>query len=146
MLQLIYISRAAKGVSNEDVKAILETSIAWNGAHDVTGLLVFDGRWFMQALEGPAEHVTALYHRIEQDWRNSDVRIVSQHPIDERAFGSWAMAWNPVEAVGAGEPIDEIVAALVAEVEDDDIRAAFLRFTGVAAAAQDLSEPSRKLQ
>lgn len=144
MIQLLYVSRAAPGITTADVKAILEEAIVFNAAHDVTGLLVFDGGWFMQALEGPAAAVDALFGRIQKDRRNRDVGLISRAEVDARAFGNWAMAWNPVAP--AGEPLDDIVAALAGNIEDAELRDAFLRFAGLTRAVDSFSSPSQTLQ
>lgn len=91
MHRVIYVSRSLIGTNFAEVGAIVERSIAWNAAHDVTGMLWFDGNYFAQALEGDATSVHALMEDIGRDHRHKDIQVVLDRPILTRMFGGWAM-------------------------------------------------------
>lgn len=95
MHRVIYCSRWAEGLAgdiDETLRQILARSIHNNRIADVTGLLVaFDG-WFVQALEGPREHVGALLDRIMTDPRHRDVMVLDRCLAECRAFRDWNMA------------------------------------------------------
>lgn len=94
MLQLVYVSTAAPGVDQAMVDRILARSRANNARDLLTGLLYFDGKRFMQVLEGPAAAVEAAYERIAADPRHRALVVVSRRTIETREFGSWAMAYG----------------------------------------------------
>lgn len=94
MIQLCYISTARKGVSWDEVDTILDVSRTNNRRHRVTGLLLFNGKRFLQLLEGPHSEVKAVYDRILRDPRHFALVKLSEREIDEREFGGWDMAFE----------------------------------------------------
>lgn len=119
MLQLIYISTA---VGTPSGPAILAVSRRNNRRVDVSGLLFFDGKRFLQALEGPADVVEETYERIRQDDRHRAAVVLSRRTVEEREFGPWEMAERvPGED---GDAFVSRVADLVAGA-DASVRATF---------------------
>jgi hypothetical protein len=98
MLSLIYVSSSIKQLSDAELLDILKVSRENNSARDITGLLLYKGGNFMQALEGPEEVVRALYERIVQDPRHKDVSIISSEQIQARQFPAWEMAFQNLDA------------------------------------------------
>ncbi|HEV2567525.1 BLUF domain-containing protein [Sphingomonas sp.] len=94
MIQLCYISTARPQVTWDSVDEILATSRRNNSAARVTGLLLFNGKRFLQLLEGAAPLVEATYARILKDPRHFAVVKLSERSIDEREFGGWDMAFE----------------------------------------------------
>jgi hypothetical protein len=135
MLQLTYISTATPSLMIGDVEKILETSRRRNGADRITGLLVFDGKRFLQALEGEAPAVERAYARIRQDGRHRAVVQLSERQVEEREFGAWAMASHIIgPVVGDGDMV-AMVDALTATIPDANTRALFRSFSRVRGAA-----------
>jgi hypothetical protein len=134
MLQLTYISTATAGVSQVQVDAILAASRRNNGRNAITGLLLYDGQRFLQALEGPPDAVNAAYTRIKADPRHRAVVMLSSREIEARAFGEWAMAAERVTP-GEARTMPEQVEALTAELEDRTLQALFRSYAKVRAAA-----------
>jgi hypothetical protein len=81
----------------EELLDILKVSRENNVASDVTGLLLYKGGNFMQALEGPDDVVMALYETIKKDPRHKDVSIISQEQIQKRQFPAWEMAFTNLD-------------------------------------------------
>jgi hypothetical protein len=89
---IVYCSRAAPGVTDADVQAIIATSRRWNPARGVTGLLVYGGDIFFQWLEGPKESIVELMHSIRKDKRhNTLVELAVNEEVRERMFPTWDM-------------------------------------------------------
>ncbi|MFM7347960.1 MAG: BLUF domain-containing protein [Erythrobacter sp.] len=88
--QYLYISTAPT-LPRDEVDAILAASARNNPARGITGLLLFNGRNFLQLLEGEAEEVAALMDRITADPRHSGVSVLDRRTIAERACPNWAM-------------------------------------------------------
>lgn len=88
--QYLYISTAPT-LSRADVDAILDTSARNNPARDITGLLLFNGRNFLQLLEGDEGELAALMERITADARHSGVSVLDRRTIAARACPDWAM-------------------------------------------------------
>lgn len=88
--QYLYISTAPT-LPREDVDAILAASARNNPARQITGLLLFNGRNFLQLLEGEEGEVAALMETITADPRHSGVSVLDRRSIAARACPDWAM-------------------------------------------------------
>ena len=92
MRQLAYMSEAKVPVTRDDLDQILTVSRSRNPAESITGFLTFDGAYFFQLLEGPAENVEALYKRVQKDPRH---RITLVDRLEgPRLLPSWAMHYE----------------------------------------------------
>ena len=91
MVRLLYASKAADNVSQEELLKILSQSKANNPESGITGVLCSSGRIFLQVLEGGRMQVNALYNHIAADLRHKDVVILSYEEISERKFSGWSM-------------------------------------------------------
>lgn len=129
MLQLVYISTA---VGDPEPAAILRASRRNNGRDGVTGLLYYNGRRFLQALEGEQPAVEAAFERIRRDPRHRAVVLLSRREVTEREFGPWAMAERGPD--GAGESLMCQVAPLLAGASPN-VRGTFEGFMQLARAA-----------
>lgn len=133
MLQLVYIS-TSRDVTADQLENILSKSRSNNARDDVTGLLLFNGKRFLQALEGPDPMVEAAYARIKADGRHRAAVILSRKSVEARQFGSWAMACEQTTAQSQGNLV-EVVDALVSNVTDANIRALFSSYVRLDVAA-----------
>lgn len=98
LYQIMYISSAHGDVTPTQCAHISHAASTRNQAEDVTGLLLFNGKRFLQVLEGPREAVERVYHRICDDGRHYAVVKLREMEIEEREFGNWAMAYdNPFQ-------------------------------------------------
>ncbi|NIJ08009.1 hypothetical protein FHS31_001619 [Sphingomonas vulcanisoli] len=134
MIQLTYISSATATVNDAEVQTILTASRRNNAAAGVTGLLLYDGRRFLQALEGEPVLVNRTYERIKADPRHRAVVLLSSKDTTERSFGEWAMAAQKVATARASD-MATLVDELTAGVADANIRELFRGFARVRAAA-----------
>lgn len=89
--QLVYISQATRKMSADELTSILRTAKENNQSIDVTGSLFYNGGWFLQVLEGPLATLNKLYHKIEQDPRHKNSRILYNEPAKFRTFTRWSM-------------------------------------------------------
>lgn len=88
--QYLYISTAPT-LPREDVDAILVASARNNPARGITGLLLFNGRNFLQLLEGEEDEVSALMQRIATDPRHNGVSVLDRRTVPGRTCPDWAM-------------------------------------------------------
>ncbi len=94
IFQIIYISSATGAVTNEDCRTIVRRAGINNARADVTGLLLFNGRRFLQALEGPQAAVESIFARIKEDERHRAIVLLQAREVADRQFGRWAMAYD----------------------------------------------------
>ncbi len=91
MRQLVYISTAAPDLDQVDIATILEASFRNNPERGITGFLIFNGRNFLQLVEGPKNSLDALMANIQRDPRHSGIVRLEDHPITERVCEKWMM-------------------------------------------------------
>jgi hypothetical protein len=127
MYQLVYIS-TAKSVEDAEIERILAQSRRNNQRDEVTGLLLYNGRRFLQALEGPSAAVYRTYERIRADERHRAAVMLSSKMVEQRQFGNWEMACERVNVGGAQSSLIKKVDALVAGLSDPTLRAQFTSY------------------
>lgn len=97
LISLVYVSIAAAEMSQDKLLEILETSRRNNAARNVTGMLLYRGRFFVQALEGEEYDVMTTYAKIAADPRHYNVLIVEKVPIETRSFAGWLMGFHYID-------------------------------------------------
>lgn len=127
MIQLVYVSTATNLVSDEEISDILGASRRNNERTGVTGLLLYNGRRFLQALEGEQAAVDETYHRIKGDARHRSVSLISSREIEARMFPDWSMAARKVVAEADETDLQRQVEAMTEELAPS-LRAHFLRY------------------
>jgi hypothetical protein len=132
MHQIAYMSQATRYNSLDDLKQLCETASAHNRRADVTGLLIYDGKRFMQVIEGDATSVRSLMNRIAADNRHSRISYIADGSLYDRQFGDWGMAcvgfstnMNPAELLAE-------VKKIVVNVADRTLKAALIGFALLA--------------
>lgn len=103
----LYLSRATKSFSYDEVHALLEVSRRNNANRSVTGILMCKRNYFMQWIEGEQQKVMDLCLRIENDDRHPDPIILHQGHLEERVFPDWSMAFSHLSVLD--EPTGQTV-------------------------------------
>lgn len=98
LVTISYRSEALLSDGLHDLVSIVEESKLRNAACDITGVLLFDGSFFLQTLEGPLEETRHMYTKILQDSRHTKIKSLPMQEIDERDFPNWHM-----ELIGSDE-------------------------------------------
>lgn len=93
MYQLIYTSVAVKNFSQDELISMLKSFRARNKSNQISGILVYNDREFIQLLEGRKEIIHQLYERIRQDPRHQHVKTFHEAPVFERHFSDWSMGF-----------------------------------------------------
>ena len=96
-IHMIYVSSATKEMSPEDLQFILEQSNRNNQNRNVTGMLLYKNKTFMQVLEGEKENVENLYALITTDSRHRDLKLLVDEEIEQRNFSEWSMGFVNLE-------------------------------------------------
>lgn len=91
--QLFYVSSATQPYANDVIQDILQKSRRNNMRLDVTGCLLYSGRYFAQVLEGDEGVIPALSQRIALDPRHRNVAFLMESHRAERVFGDWSMGY-----------------------------------------------------
>jgi hypothetical protein len=107
---VLYHSRTTLGLILADVEALVDWSRHYNAQHQLTGLLLYSDERFVQVVEGEETAVRALFARIQQDARHTQVVTLSEGPGPQRWFADWSMAWGQVAPV----ELDQVLGTLEA--------------------------------
>lgn len=92
LYMLVYCSRAADGVGDDDIGRILVSARRRNPMLGITGVLVYGSGVFFQMLEGPRDHVTGLMDLLRRDKRHHGIIVLSEiEEVRERLFPDWDM-------------------------------------------------------
>lgn len=95
LVRLIYASRINPSFKPDDMGHILESARKHNRSVQITGMLYFNRKMFLQCIEGPREAVNELYNKISLDKRHANLTLLSFCEIDERVFADWSMGYIP---------------------------------------------------
>lgn len=101
LVRLIYASTVTEGFGADDIANILEAAKKHNTGNNVTGILCFTRKIFLQCLEGSRDQVNQTYHKILNDPRHKNVVILDYQEIVERQFASWSMGYIPETSITA---------------------------------------------
>lgn len=126
--QYLYISTAPE-LAREEVEAILDASVRNNPERGVTGLLLYNGRNFLQLLEGEESVLRSLMSRIALDPRHTGVSVLRHSEITARACPDWAM-----KRVFIAESVARRREVLDADLPpglDDETRRMIMNFAGL---------------
>lgn len=96
LTELVYGSETPEPMAPEAVQALLNHAREKNARIHVTGLLCYDGRKFLQIIEGESDTILDLFHAIQNDPRHEAVEILHDGEIEARAFSDWKMAYEPI--------------------------------------------------
>lgn len=97
---IVYISTAARLLSEQELERLGNSAKARNAEHAVTGVLLHSHGAFMQYLEGPALGLSRVYGIIKTDPLHYGVIDLLREPIQAREFADWSMAIRDVGPLG----------------------------------------------
>lgn len=97
MLRLMYISIATQEMSTTQLTALLEEARTRNQEHQITGMLLYKNRRFIQLLEGPRDAVEKIYRDIREDDRNAGNIVIEKSEIENRLFSDWKMGFENLD-------------------------------------------------
>ena len=96
--RLIYASEVAQRLAPEGLQALLATARRCNRLHDISGMLVFDSQYFLQAIEGSRASLSQLYSNLVRDPRHKRLLLLSFESIEQRSFSDWTMGFAAADA------------------------------------------------
>lgn len=100
MKHIVYMSRAVRPLSDQDLQELLAQCRRDNARQNVTGVLFYSHGNIAQLLEGDPTVLEPLYEKIARDGRHSNVVKLADKPISTRSFFDWSMAFHPLESTG----------------------------------------------
>lgn len=92
-----YVSEAVEGIDGTGIDRILAEASSFNRVAGVTGVLMFDGRRFLQYIEGPDDGVAPVEQRVINARSHRQVRELARGEVATRHFPRWTMASARIE-------------------------------------------------
>lgn len=94
IFHLVYRSHAASDFQDGSISEILEVARKHNSQANLTGLLIYRRRAFVQLLEGDEKEVRELYEKkIRNDLRHERIHTMIESFSKNRIFEHWSMAY-----------------------------------------------------
>jgi hypothetical protein len=125
VFHLLYISEQSPIFTSLDMKVILEKSHHNNPKYGLTGILIKNGPFFIQLLEGKKESVLKTYDKISLDLRHTKVRTLMTTMDSLRIFPDWSMGF--VEGSTEQLKMDELIPLIHEDIiKKEDTRARIL--------------------
>lgn len=95
-IQLIYTSTATQSFTEDQLEPLMRRCSVNNREKNITGMLLYGNKHFMQVLEGNNYEVDQLLDRIKRDPRHTDIEVSLRTPIQAREFGKWSMGYRVI--------------------------------------------------
>lgn len=96
---LMYVSESTSESTERvppDLTAILQRSRSRNKKNDLTGLLAYKQRRYLQVIEGDEMLVDSLFAKIKLDPRHKRIQLILDISVQSRSFESWPLKLVPV--------------------------------------------------
>lgn len=91
LYHLVYVSSACEKMSPRHLSEIESISQLNNLKLNVTGVLLYENKKFMQFLEGPENSLLKLISAINNDGRHYGIDVMRFQSIPRRQFPGWQM-------------------------------------------------------
>ena len=93
LCHLVYVSTATRPMRDLDLAELLSQSRDRNRRNNVTGMLLYKDRRFIQLLEGHEEDVREIFESIRHDARHRNVELLWLRYVQFRDFPDWTMGF-----------------------------------------------------
>lgn len=103
MRAVVYESVLREGVDPDSVQLVLRDAVAHNRLAAVTGVLLHDGKRFIQYLEGPDDGMASALGRINNASSHTGICVLMDGDVLTRLFPNWAMRMVPLGALEVTE-------------------------------------------
>lgn len=105
MHSLIYVSSVRGGFGPAELEELTTQAARKNARREITGMLAYNGKSFMQLLEGDQAQLETLVEKIGKDDRHRDLIVIRRREIDARECPDWTMRSFIVPMERAGDAV-----------------------------------------
>lgn len=95
LMRLVFYARNnnPQGEAAKLIRSLLNACSEYSPASGLTGGLVFNEKFFIEAIEGERDQVSRQLRLLYADGRMEDIIILGMAPIDQRLFEGWAVGY-----------------------------------------------------
>lgn len=104
MFFLVYVSTSTRPLSPTDLRELVACSSADNARADITGMLLHGCGSFMQMLEGDQRTIFDLFHKIGDDPRHDQLKLLLQGESERRVFPGAPLGFCDLSSADARTP------------------------------------------
>ncbi|MFJ3381893.1 BLUF domain-containing protein [Curtobacterium sp. NPDC090217] len=97
MRSIVYISTQTHPLTDAELAQILVVGREKNTIAGVTGILAHRDENCLGILEGDDAAVRARFEEVRQHPSHTNVQLLCDDPIEDRAFPTWSMAFQPLD-------------------------------------------------
>lgn len=91
-----YLSDSVEHNTMDELKILYEKAKENNRVNNITGVLIYKDRNFLQVLEGEEHHVDQTFKRIKKDKRHKNIFEIINSEIEERIFEDYNFGFTIV--------------------------------------------------
>lgn len=88
------MSFTSANLSDEDLEIFLKEIRIKNKEQQITGLLLYNSKSFIQIIEGPKDNIHNLFEIISNDPRHYGIVKILEEKIKTRSFPDWSMGYR----------------------------------------------------
>jgi AcrR family transcriptional regulator len=104
MRSLVYTSTQTRPITDSELAQILTVGREKNTRLGVTGMLAHRDSNCIGILEGEDEVVHERFEQVRLDPRHTNVQLLCDDAVQERAFPDWSMAFQPLDPLAKEVP------------------------------------------
>ena len=97
LIRMIYASTRVQD-HDLDLNELSQVAHSNNKPNNLSGMLAFDRKYFIQAIEGERKLVCKLLGKLYADPRHTELVLLEFDPIEQRNFGQWSMQFVPLDS------------------------------------------------
>ena len=120
LLAIAYTSESAHRINLVGLMRLFSQSYSSNKENGVTGILLFDGKFFGQIMEGELNTIRNLWRIIKKDSRHKNIKLIVKESIACRAYATWTMRTPDGSMIAHGYP--ELINAINEMSSDSNAR------------------------
>ncbi|MCH9661878.1 MAG: BLUF domain-containing protein [Bacteroidetes bacterium] len=91
---IVYVSRAVKDISREDLDALFKSTTLNNEDLEITGILMYNEQTFLQVLEGEYAIINSLFETIKTDSRHNSIFKLVDTTKGSRIFSHYKTGFS----------------------------------------------------
>ena len=103
LIQVIYLGGGEPSLREYEIATLLKQARIANRKHDVSGMLLYVGGYFLQSFEGEPRMIDAVCGSLFRDKPRMWVKRLVQESITERQFPEWTMGFATIDTDEAGQ-------------------------------------------
>lgn len=96
VLTIVYASEAIEAFDKTALHELLSVARKKNEKLDITGILLYEDRSFLQIIEGRPSVIKALFNKIKKDSRHKHVAKILEFTSKQKSFDEWTMGHGMV--------------------------------------------------